>query len=78
MFAAWNGAANSEDQAGVSVTIGLHAGSSAVRNHFVLDLPASWDKDDPRLHALASALVEHLAPNEVVLFDDDSEVLWPR
>jgi hypothetical protein len=76
---AWNGATEYEDQVGVSVTIGLHAATPGLRNSFVFSLPASWEDDDPRVHALAEAIVERLAPDEVVLFgDDSSEVLWPR
>jgi hypothetical protein len=76
---AWNGAAEYEDQAGVSVTIGLHAATPGLRNSCVFNLPASWEDGDPRVHALAEVLVEHLAPDEVVLFgDDSSEALWPR
>jgi hypothetical protein len=78
-LAAWNGAATYEDEAGVSVTIGLHTANPGLRNSFVLNLPASWDEDDPRIRSLARALMEHLAPDEVVLFGNDtSEVLWPR
>lgn len=77
---AWNGAAEYEDQAGVSVTIGLHAASPGLRNSFVFNLPASWQDDDPRIPALAEALVEHLAPDEVLLFgdNDSTAVLWSR
>lgn len=48
--------------------------------NFVLNLPASWEHDDPRIRAVAEALVECLAPDEVVLLgeDDSSEVLWQR
>lgn len=78
-MSAWNGASEYEDQVGVSVTIGLHAATPGLRNSFVFNLPASWEDEDPRVHALAEALVEQLAPDEVVLRGDDSrEVLWPR
>ncbi len=78
-WAAWNGAEAHEDEAGVSVGIGLKAGNPRLRNHFVLDLPASWPEDDPRIDSLLRAFVERLDPDEVVRFDAGaSDVLWSR
>lgn len=78
-WSAWNGAAADEDQAGVSVGIGLNASKPGLRNRFVLDLPASWPEDDARVDSLVRALVVQLDPDEVVRFGDHGgDVLWSR
>jgi hypothetical protein len=79
-FAAWNGAAVEDEQASVSATIGLCAGTPNLQNRFVLQLSGLWHDDDERLSRLVETFVDDLHPDQVVWFAHSAApaVRWSR
>jgi hypothetical protein len=78
-FGAWNGASAHEDEAGVRVTIGLHAANPHLVNSFVLSLPKRWPAYDERVDRLVGILARQLNPDRIVCFSEGTpDERWVR
>jgi hypothetical protein len=78
-FGAWNGASAYGDEAGVSVSIGIHAANPRLVNSFVLSLPKCWTADDERIDRLVEILARELNPDRIVCFSEGTpDERWVR